>query len=604
MIETPAAVAAVDAIAAGSDFLSVGTNDLTASTLGEDRFAANGARTHDPAVLRSIAAVVRAGRERGLAVEVCGEAASDPLVLPLLVGLGVDEVSVGAARVGEVRRWIRDLDARDAARVASAALRCDTAGRGGGGGGGGQVEQLVGSHFRNDLAASPPYDGGCLVAKLATGRARSASSAAVASSPSARSRIRRPAPRAEREYRQQALGVGFAVAGADGHPGREPHRGANELGGRARAGRFGPAGHLRSPSVGLRACGHRAVPRLPARPRRHRQVGGRDHRGRHGTLHQRRIGQPHMTVALSARARGGSVRIGAAQIAEHNDPVALVRTPDGIAHEPVVGPERAPRARPLATSIRTSGPATCPASSATPRASSALCETTTMPTTASLRRGSGRCAPLYTIEGDSTMSNDTRSSTRRATIQSVDRAARILKVLASGPRRLGVSEIADRLGLTRPTVHGLLQTLQAHGFVEQDRDSDKYQLGAGLLQLGNSYLDLNELRSRSLVHADRLATRADAAVRVGVMHADSVVIVHRCSRPDTTLQILEVGAELPLHESAIGKAMLAFLSEDALADLLSEPLPRLTRCTLGPGALRDELAEVRELALTRASATR
>src|ERR1700724_4115696 len=111
---------------------------------------------------------------------------------------------------------------------------------------------------------------------------------------------------------------------------------------------------------------------------------------------------------------------------------------------------------------------------------------------------------------------------RRTTIQSVDRAARILKVLASGPRRLGVSEIADRLGLTRPTVHGLLQTLQAHGFVEQDRDSDKYQLGAGLLQLGNSYLDLNELRSRSIVHADRLASRADAAVRVGVMHGDSV----------------------------------------------------------------------------------
>ena len=91
-----------------------------------------------------------------------------------------------------------------------------------------------------------------------------------------------------------------------------------------------------------------------------------------------------------------------------------------------------------------------------------------------------------------------RAMTRRGTIQSVDRAARILKALAGGPRRLGVSELADRLEMTRPTVHGLLQTLQAHGFVEQDRESDKYQLGAGLLQLGNSYLDLNELRGRSI----------------------------------------------------------------------------------------------------------
>src|SRR5579862_6138169 len=177
------------------------------------------------------------------------------------------------------------------------------------------------------------------------------------------------------------------------------------------------------------------------------------------------------------------------------------------------------------------------------------------------------------------MSNAMTKSTRRATIQSVDRAARILKVLASGPRRLGVSEIADRLGLTRPTVHGLLQTLQANGFVEQDRDSDKYQLGAGLLQLGNSFLDLNELRARSLVHAERLASRADAAVRVGVMHGASIVVVHHVFRPDSTLQILEVGAQLPLHASALGKAMLAFLPDATLGDLMAEPLPRLTSRT-------------------------
>ena len=197
------------------------------------------------------------------------------------------------------------------------------------------------------------------------------------------------------------------------------------------------------------------------------------------------------------------------------------------------------------------------------------------------------------------MSNAVTKPVRRSTIQSVDRAARILKVLASGPRRLGVSEIADRLGLTRPTVHGLLQTLQAHGFVEQDRDSDKYQLGAGLLQLGNSYLDLNELRARSLVQADRLAARADAAVRVGVMHGAHVVIVHHVFRPDTTLQILEVGAELPLHASALGKAMLAFAPPEAVADLLTGAPTRLTSRTLSAGALRQELADIRERGFAR-----
>jgi DNA-binding IclR family transcriptional regulator len=184
-------------------------------------------------------------------------------------------------------------------------------------------------------------------------------------------------------------------------------------------------------------------------------------------------------------------------------------------------------------------------------------------------------------------------------IQSVDRAARILKALASGPRRLGVSELAQRLDLAAPTVHGLLQTLQAHGFVEQDRDSGKYQLGAGLLQLGNSYLDLNELRARSLVHAERLAVRADAAVRVGVMHGASVIVVHHVFRPDETLQILEVGAQLPIHASALGKAILAYLPDGVVDDLTSEALPRLTSRTLTGRELRAQFGAIRERGVAR-----
>src|SRR5438874_53470 len=100
-------------------------------------------------------------------------------------------------------------------------------------------------------------------------------------------------------------------------------------------------------------------------------------------------------------------------------------------------------------------------------------------------------------------------------IQSVDRAARILKALAGGPGRLGVSELSSRLGLAKGTVHGLLRTLQDHGLVEQHADSDKYQLGPALLELSNRFLDLNELRSRSLAWSELLAVRAEESVRVG-----------------------------------------------------------------------------------------
>jgi DNA-binding IclR family transcriptional regulator len=186
------------------------------------------------------------------------------------------------------------------------------------------------------------------------------------------------------------------------------------------------------------------------------------------------------------------------------------------------------------------------------------------------------------------------SSPRRDSIQSIDRAAAILRALASGPRRLGVSELAERLGLARPTVHGLLQTLQSHGFVEQDPYSDKYQLGPGLLQLGYSYLDLNELRARSIGHADRLASRAQAAVRVGVMHGASIVVVHHVFRPDAAFGVLEVGLQLPLHASALGKAVLAFAPAQLVDDLLADPLPRLTKQTLSAEHLRRELAVTRD----------
>ena len=77
---------------------------------------------HDPRVLAAIAETTAAAREAGRVVEVCGEAASEPVMVPLLVGLGVEELSVGAARVGATRAAVRALDAAAAGRLARLAL--------------------------------------------------------------------------------------------------------------------------------------------------------------------------------------------------------------------------------------------------------------------------------------------------------------------------------------------------------------------------------------------------------------------------------------------------------------------------------------------------
>ena len=147
---------------------------------------------------------------------------------------------------------------------------------------------------------------------------------------------------------------------------------------------------------------------------------------------------------------------------------------------------------------------------------------------------------------------------------------------------------------------------QAHGFVEQDRDSGKYQLGAGLLQLGNSYLDLNELRGRSLVHAERLAD-AHAAPRCAsaCMHG-----AERHRRPPRLpprrrrSRCSRSARSCPLHASALGKAILAFAPEAVVDDLIAEPLPKLTSRTLTASGAARRARRACASAASRASATR
>ncbi|MER5933124.1 IclR family transcriptional regulator [Streptomyces sp. NPDC002054] len=143
-------------------------------------------------------------------------------------------------------------------------------------------------------------------------------------------------------------------------------------------------------------------------------------------------------------------------------------------------------------------------------------------------------------------------------IQSLERAAAMLRLLAGGERRLGLSDVASSLGLAKGTAHGILRTLQAEGFVEQDPASGRYQLGAELLRLGNSYLDVHELRARALVWTDDLARASGESVYVGVLHQSGVLIMHHVFRPDDSRQVLEVGAMQPLHCTALGKVLSAY----------------------------------------------
>jgi phosphocarrier protein FPr/phosphocarrier protein len=130
MIETPASAVMADRIAREADFLSVGTNDLTQYTLAMDRghpeLAARLDALH-PAVLRLIAKTVEAAKVHGRTVAVCGGLASDPVAVPVLIGLGVHELSTVTAVIPQLKALIATLSVDDCTALARHALERETA---------------------------------------------------------------------------------------------------------------------------------------------------------------------------------------------------------------------------------------------------------------------------------------------------------------------------------------------------------------------------------------------------------------------------------------------------------------------------------------------
>lgn len=129
MMETPAACMMADALAKEAAFFSIGTNDLTGYTMAVDRGNAKVAylySTYNPAVLRAIKRIIECGRKEGIMVGMCGEAAADPKLIPLLLAFGLDEFSVSATSVLKTRKIISDCDVAACKKLAEKVMQCIT----------------------------------------------------------------------------------------------------------------------------------------------------------------------------------------------------------------------------------------------------------------------------------------------------------------------------------------------------------------------------------------------------------------------------------------------------------------------------------------------
>jgi len=130
MVEVPAAAMLADQFAREADFFSIGTNDLIQYTLAVDRGAQDVSslyRAGDPSILRLIQSVVKAASEQGIPVTVCGQMSSDPKFVPLLLGLGLRQLSVTPLAIPDVKDVIRHLSIERAEHIAQHALSLDLA---------------------------------------------------------------------------------------------------------------------------------------------------------------------------------------------------------------------------------------------------------------------------------------------------------------------------------------------------------------------------------------------------------------------------------------------------------------------------------------------
>ena len=129
MIEIPSAVLIADALGARAKFFSIGTNDLIQYTLAVDRLNEKVADLYDPthpALLRLMQMTIEAGKRNGIWTGICGEVAGDPTAIPLLIGLGIDELSVAPPMLPQIKYLIRRIKLNEAQQLATQALKCES----------------------------------------------------------------------------------------------------------------------------------------------------------------------------------------------------------------------------------------------------------------------------------------------------------------------------------------------------------------------------------------------------------------------------------------------------------------------------------------------
>jgi DNA-binding IclR family transcriptional regulator len=178
--------------------------------------------------------------------------------------------------------------------------------------------------------------------------------------------------------------------------------------------------------------------------------------------------------------------------------------------------------------------------------------------------------------------------------KAVEHATAVLLAFADATRPLGVTEIADSLGLHKSTVSRQLAALARVDFVKQEAGSGRYVLGLGLLPLAAAALANHQVEASARSQLEMLAQETGETVTYSGWNGHDAVNLDQIRGPGAIQHMAPAGRLNPAHCTATGKVFLASLPEEALAERLREPMVRYTEHTIVDAArLRKHLADVR-----------
>ena len=181
--------------------------------------------------------------------------------------------------------------------------------------------------------------------------------------------------------------------------------------------------------------------------------------------------------------------------------------------------------------------------------------------------------------------------------QSLIRALTLLERLSENPAGVNLTDLSYQLGIPTATVHRLLSTFEELGYVEQDSAKGLWFVGLKTFTVGNAFLSRRDFVSSARPHMRALVDQCGETVNLGVIDDGEVVFISQVESREVMRMIVRLGSRSPVHASGVGKALLAHLSEQQLAQILQHRgLAHYTERTIvNPARLREELERVRQL---------